>query len=160
MRPGEGKQSFRLHFLHDRLPFEMLVAGICNLATRDLTLNKWAIQFHTKPFAKFTVIRQRTPDPRNRCLKFNTLLDMVIHTPPPGCILAQTDTKSNPLVARLMWPGDGLTVTCGSCHLPNTRRNFLEPAVVELIAIFPTCQRHGHRPNSAVLSSISKEKRM
>src|ERR1700746_4097540 len=55
MRPGEGKQLFRLHFLHDRLPFEMLVTGICDLATRDLTLDKWAIQFHTKPFAKFTV---------------------------------------------------------------------------------------------------------
>src|SRR5207249_6789719 len=55
MRPGEGKQPFRLHFFYDCLPFEMLVAGICNLVMRDLTRDKWDIQFHTKPFAKFTV---------------------------------------------------------------------------------------------------------
>src|SRR5262249_40155036 len=63
MRPGEGKQPFRLHSLYDSLPFDMLVAGVCDLATRDLTRDKWAIQFHTKPVAKFTVIRHSTPDP-------------------------------------------------------------------------------------------------
>src|SRR5215468_5304757 len=101
MRPGEGKQPFGLHFLHDRLPFDMLVAWIGDLATRDLTRDKWAVQFHTKPFAKFTVIRHCTPDPRNRHLEFDSLLDTVIHnTQPPGCILAQPDTKCNSLVAR------------------------------------------------------------
>src|SRR5215472_4594946 len=101
MRPGEGKQPFRLHFLHDGLPFEMLVAGICNLATRDLTLHKRALQSHTKPCAKFTVIRHRTPDPRNRCFELDTLFDTVIHyMQPPGCILPQADSKCNLLVAR------------------------------------------------------------
>src|SRR5262245_49127825 len=118
MRPGEGKQPFRLHFLHDRLPFEMLVAGICNLATRDLTLDKWAIQFHTKPFAKFTVIRHSTPDPCNRCLEFNPLHDTVIHyTQPPGCILPQTDAKSNLLVARFYVSELRSAVTCGRCRV-------------------------------------------
>jgi hypothetical protein len=30
-----------------------------------LTRHKRAIQFHEKPFAKLTVVRKRTPDPRN-----------------------------------------------------------------------------------------------
>src|SRR5271157_911080 len=100
MGPCEGKEPFGFHFLHDGLPFDVLVARIGNMAPRHLTRYKWAIQFHAKPFAKLAVIRQRTPDPRNRCLEFDALLDTVVHVKqPPGCILAWRRTKSNPLVA-------------------------------------------------------------
>src|SRR6267378_7571402 len=77
--PGEGKDPLGLHFLHDGLPFEVLVARIGDLATRNLTRQERAIQFHPKPLAKLTVIRQGTPDPRNWCLEFNALLNMVVH---------------------------------------------------------------------------------
>src|SRR5271167_813848 len=87
--PGEGKEPFWLHFLHDGLPFDVLVARMGNLATRDLTRYEWAIQFHTKPLAELTVIRQCTPDPPRRGLEFNTLLNTVVHIKQPhGCILA------------------------------------------------------------------------
>src|SRR5262249_15874726 len=61
--PGEGKEPFGLHFLHDGLPFEVLVARVGNLPTRDLTWYERAIQFHAKPLAELTVICQCTPDP-------------------------------------------------------------------------------------------------
>src|ERR1700730_10379442 len=100
--PREGKKSFGFHFLHDGLPFEVLIARICNLATRNLALHEWAIQFHAKPLAKFAVVRQRTPDPRERRLEFNTLLNTVIrHKQPPGCILIYAVRKCNRLVAFL-----------------------------------------------------------
>src|SRR6266436_9748133 len=87
--PGEGKEPFGLHFLHDGLPFDVLVARIGHLATRDLTGPEWAIQFHAKPLAKLPVIRQRTPDARNGRLEFHALLNTVVHfKQPPGCILA------------------------------------------------------------------------
>ena len=85
---GEGKESFGLHFLHEGLPFDVLVARIGNLATRDLTRYEWAIQFHTKPLAKLPVIRQRTSDARNWRLEFNALFNAVVHLKqPPSCIL-------------------------------------------------------------------------
>src|SRR5262249_22959183 len=88
------------------LPFEVLVAGIGNLATRNLTRYERAIQFHTEPLAKFTIIRQCTPDARNRRLEFNALLNPVIHfEQPPGCILPQAGRKGNLSVAlcRAAW---------------------------------------------------------
>src|SRR6266404_3752058 len=95
--PREGKESFRFHFLHNRFPFEVLVARIGNLSTRDLTWYEWAIQLHTKPFAKLTVIRECAPDARNRRLEFNTLLNTVIHVRQPlGCILAENYKKAQP----------------------------------------------------------------
>src|SRR6266850_791063 len=107
--PGEGKEPFGLHFLHDGLPFDVLVARIGNLATRDLTRYERAIEFHTKPVAELTVIRQRTPDPRNRRLELNPLLNTVLHLrQPPGCILTQPDRKRNLFVALLadrQWSG-------------------------------------------------------
>src|SRR5215831_21161164 len=33
MRPGEAEQPFGLHFLYDRLPFDMFVARVRDLAT-------------------------------------------------------------------------------------------------------------------------------
>src|SRR4029077_17441640 len=77
--PSEGKKSFGLHFLHNGLPFEVFVAGIRNLAARDLTRHKRAIQLHPKQFPKLTVVRYASPDPRNWRLEFNAFLNAVIH---------------------------------------------------------------------------------
>src|ERR1700716_2271311 len=100
MGPCERKELFGFDFLHDGLPFDVLVAWIGNMATRHLTRYKWAIQFHLEPLAKLAVIRQRTPDPRNRRLELNALLDSVIHSmQPPSCLISLRHTKSNPAVA-------------------------------------------------------------
>src|SRR6266850_7128079 len=97
--PSEGKEPFMLDFLHHGLPFEVFVARISNLAARDLTGYERAIQFHSKPLAKFPVICERTPDARNWSLEFNTLLNSVVHIKQPqGCILTWRDTKSNRVV--------------------------------------------------------------
>src|ERR1700730_13985227 len=86
--PGEGEELFGLHFLHVGFPDDVLVPRMCNVATRDLPCHEWAIQFHSKPLAKLTIIRQRAPDPRNRRLECNALLNTIIHIEqPPGCIL-------------------------------------------------------------------------
>src|SRR5208282_3274847 len=77
--PGKRKEPLGLHFLHDRFPFDMLIARMSNLAARDLTRYKRAVQLYAKPLAKLAVIRQRTPDPRNRRFEFNTLFNAVIH---------------------------------------------------------------------------------
>src|SRR4029077_1088915 len=77
--PSEGKDSFGLHFLHNGLPIEVFVPGIRNLAARDLTRHKRAIQFHEKPLAKLTVVRKRMPDPRNWRLECNAFFNAVIH---------------------------------------------------------------------------------
>src|SRR5208282_978724 len=44
--PGEREEPFGLHFLNNGLPFEVLVARIGDLATRDLTRYKGTIQLH------------------------------------------------------------------------------------------------------------------
>jgi len=77
--PGEGEEPLGFHGLHDGLPLEMLVAGIGNLAARNLTRYKRTIQLHAKPLAELTIIRQRAPDPRNRRFEFDTLFDAVVH---------------------------------------------------------------------------------
>src|SRR5437879_5799264 len=98
--PCEGKNLFGLHFLHHRLPFDVLVARMSNVAMQDLTGYEWAIQLHPEPFAKLNVIRQCTPDPRNGRLEFDSLLNTIIHIKqPPGCIICQPTEKSNLLVA-------------------------------------------------------------
>src|ERR1017187_29500 len=78
--PGEGKQPLAFHCLYYGLPFEVLVTGIGNVATRDLTGHKWAIQLHSKPLAKLTIIRQGAPDPRNRSFELNAFLDTIVHS--------------------------------------------------------------------------------
>src|SRR5580700_634047 len=45
MRPGEGEQPLRFHFLDNSLPLEMLVARISDLAAGDLTWHKGASSF-------------------------------------------------------------------------------------------------------------------
>src|ERR1700690_1644646 len=113
--PGEGKEPFGLLLLHDRLLFDVLVARMSNLATRDLAGYELAIQFHTEPLAKLAVIRERTPDPRNWRLEFNALLDRVVHVKqPPGCILAWRGAKSNPLGALSSRPPRGVSGTGGA----------------------------------------------
>src|ERR1019366_694911 len=98
--PGEGERPFGLDFLHDRLPSHVLVAGMGNLAARDLTRYEWALQLYTKPLAKLAVICQRPPDPRNRGLQIHALFDPVIHfKQPPGCILTWGGPQGNPMVA-------------------------------------------------------------
>src|SRR5277367_4686755 len=100
MGPCEGKEPLVLDLLHDRLPFDVLVAGMSNLAARNLTLNERAVEFHVKPLAEFTVIRERAPDPRNGSLEFDALLDVVVHcTQPLGCTLAKLSRKGNLVVA-------------------------------------------------------------
>src|SRR5208337_1339175 len=89
-----------------------------NMAARHLTRYEGAVQFHAKPFAKLAVIRQRTPDPRNRCLEFDALLDTVVHVKqPPGCILLCAAQKRNQIVALSTGLGCGGTgvspVRCG-----------------------------------------------
>src|ERR1017187_407856 len=78
--PREGKQPLGFHCLYYGLPFEVLVTGIGNVAARDLTGHKWAIQFHTKPLAKLTIICQGTPDPRNRRFELDAFFNMIVHS--------------------------------------------------------------------------------
>src|ERR1700722_2873579 len=95
--PGEGKEPFRLHFLHHGLPLDVLVTRMGNVSARNLPRHKWAIQFHSKPLAKLTVVRQRAPDPRNRCRQFDPLLNAVIRVKQPlGCILCWRRKKMQP----------------------------------------------------------------
>ena len=49
------------------------------MTTRHLTRYKWSIQFHAKPIAKLTIVRQRTPEPRERRFEFYALLDAILH---------------------------------------------------------------------------------
>ena len=69
--PSERKEPFGLHFLHDGFPFEVLIAGVGNLAARDLTRYERTLQFHAKPLVELAVVRQGTPDSRTWRLKFN-----------------------------------------------------------------------------------------
>jgi hypothetical protein len=49
------------------------------MTARHPTCYKWSIQFHAKPIAKLTIIRQRTPEPRERRFEFCALLDAILH---------------------------------------------------------------------------------
>src|SRR5262245_13135366 len=75
--PGEREQPFRLHILHHGLPLEVLVAGIGDASSRNLSRDEGAVQRDAKPFAEFAMIRQRAPDPRDRCAELETLLDAI-----------------------------------------------------------------------------------
>src|SRR5579863_1934243 len=98
--PREGKEPFGLHLLHDGLPFDVLIAGVRDVAARDLARNERAIQFHAKPLAELMVIGKGAPDSGNRRVQFNTLLNSMIHVKQPlSCILAQPDWKCNRSVA-------------------------------------------------------------
>ena len=91
MRPGEGKQPFRLHSLDHRLPFDVFVARIGYVATRYLALDERAVEFDPKPFPKFAIVRERTPHARDRSLQINLLFDAIV---PEG------NEKGNQMVAR------------------------------------------------------------
>src|ERR1700728_5092432 len=90
MGPGEGKKPLGLHFLHRGRPLDVFIAGMRNLAARNLARYKRPLQFHAKPLAKLAVVGQRAPHPRNRSFEFNALFNTVVHFgQPPGCILTQ-----------------------------------------------------------------------
>src|SRR5713101_4856590 len=122
MRPGEGKEPFGFHLLHEGLPFHVLVTGIGHLAPRDLTGHERAVQFHAKPLAEFAVIGERAPDPRNRRLEFDTLFNLlhtVSHvTQSSGCILMRADWKCNLFVALLAAGGLSLPSRASGVKTP------------------------------------------
>ncbi|SPE26429.1 hypothetical protein SBA2_30094 [Acidobacteriia bacterium SbA2] len=98
--PGEREETFRLHFLDHRFPFDVFVPRVSDVTARDLARHEGALQFHAKPLAELAVIRQGAPDPRNRRLQLNALLDSVFHVvQPPGCRLAGPRGKCNLFVA-------------------------------------------------------------
>src|SRR6266481_5683232 len=115
--PSKAEEAFGLHFLHDGVPFEVLIARIRDLATRDLTRHERAIEFHAEPLAELTVIRQRAPDARNGGFEFDALLNTVVHLrQPPGCILAWCGAK------RTLWlhfSGDDPTASQNRGQLPH-----------------------------------------
>src|ERR1035437_2409783 len=80
--PGERKEPLGLHFLNDGFPLEVLIARISDVAARDLTRDKRAVQLHTKPFPKLTVISEGPPYPRNRRLELDMFLYLVGHLIP------------------------------------------------------------------------------
>ena len=103
MVPGERKKPFRFDFLYDCPPSDVLVARISHLPARNLTDYEWAIEFHAKPLAKFTVVGQRTPHARDGRFEFHIFLNTIMcHKQPPGCIVARPDAKCNLLVALSM----------------------------------------------------------
>src|SRR5580704_928386 len=96
MRPCEGEQLLRLHFLDDSLPLEMLIAGISDLAAGDLTRHKGTVQLYAEPLAELTIIGKGAPNPRNRRFEFDPFLDAVGHNMQPlGCIIARARENCN-----------------------------------------------------------------
>src|ERR1700679_1770667 len=90
MGPGEGKEPLGLHFLHRGRPLDVFIAGMRNLAARDLARYKRPLQFHAKPLAKLAVVGQRAPYLRNPSFAFNAPFNTVVHFgQPPVCILTQ-----------------------------------------------------------------------
>src|SRR5262245_23120986 len=60
--PAKRKEPLGLHLLHRRLPLDVLVAGMSDAASRNLSRHEWSLQLHPKPFTKLAVVRQRAPD--------------------------------------------------------------------------------------------------
>src|ERR1700739_225747 len=98
--PCERKKPFGFHFLHDGLPFKVLIAGVGDVAAGNFAGHEWAVEFHAEPLAEFAVVGEGTPDAGDRSFEFDTLFDAVIfHMQPPGCILMRYWRKSNLVVA-------------------------------------------------------------
>src|SRR6516165_5250607 len=103
MRPPEGKEPLGLHLLDERLPSDVLIARVGNLAPRDLAQDERAIQLDAEPLAEFPIVCQRAPHLRRRRLQFNALFDPVArHMQPRGCILTDASEKGNLSVAPLV----------------------------------------------------------
>ena len=52
---------------------EVFLAGLGDLAARDLTEYKWGVEFYAKPFAELKIISQGAPDARNRRFQLDAL---------------------------------------------------------------------------------------
>src|SRR6267378_5635456 len=61
--PGEAEEPLGLDLLHHGLPADMLVAGVGDLALRQLARYERTLQFHAEPLAELTVVGERAPHP-------------------------------------------------------------------------------------------------
>src|SRR6266542_3691362 len=95
--PGEGEESLGLHLLDCRLPFEVLIPRMSDLAARDPATYERPVELYAKPYAELAVIRDCAPHPRYRRLQLDTFFDAIGHREPPGCILISRKADSQPL---------------------------------------------------------------
>src|SRR5215470_4530210 len=86
--PAEREQALRLHFLDRDLPFDVLVAGVGDVAPRHAPDREWAVELDAKPGAELTMIGECTPDAGNGRLQVDLLFDAIAHAQPPGCVSA------------------------------------------------------------------------
>src|SRR6516164_4092692 len=89
--PCEGEQSRSLHLLDSGLPSDVLKAGVGYAAGRHLPRREGTIQLHPEPFAKLVVIGQRPPNPLNRGVQFDALLDTIRHEAISCLLIASRD---------------------------------------------------------------------
>src|SRR5580704_1392053 len=75
--PGEGEEPLVLHLLNNRLPSEVFVPRIGDLAMRNLPWREGAIYFDTEPLTKLLIVRERAPHAGYWCLEFNAFFDTV-----------------------------------------------------------------------------------
>jgi hypothetical protein len=59
--PGEAEEPLGLDLLHHGLPADMLVAGVGDLALRELACYERTLQFHAEPLAELTMVGERAP---------------------------------------------------------------------------------------------------
>src|SRR3982074_1260300 len=59
--PGEAEETLGLDRLYDRLPADMLVAGVGDLALRELTGYEGTLEFYPEPLAELTMVGERAP---------------------------------------------------------------------------------------------------
>src|SRR5262249_46804710 len=91
------------------LPFHVFVAGIGDLALRHPARLEGRVELDAKPLPELAMIRERAPDPCNRCLEFDALFDAIGHVQPPGCFsLCPQSGKCATFLLHLLpaaWPG-------------------------------------------------------
>src|ERR1700730_9293688 len=83
--PGEREQPLGLHFLDDRLPPDMFIAGIVYLPAGNLSRHKGPVQPDPEPRTELVIIGQRPPDAGNRGVELDGLFDAISHVQPHGC---------------------------------------------------------------------------
>src|SRR5947207_4403626 len=77
--PGEAEEALGLDLLYERLPAHVLVAGVGDLALRELTGQERTLQLHVKPLAELAMVGERAPHARHRRLELDAFLDAGIH---------------------------------------------------------------------------------
>src|SRR5207248_11053859 len=77
--PGETEEALGLDLLYHRLPADMLVAGVGDLALRELTGYERTLQLHVKPLAELAMVGECAPHPRHRRLELEAFLDALVH---------------------------------------------------------------------------------